>query len=140
MNLATGPSSYDLNLTVSDTNPHVSTPRALGDARIVSFQLCAGPGSGGTLDGAWLIEVSNDYAPDKDVSMGKNANAGKWTDVTAGFKKLDGTALAAVAHGTAATQNQFVQCAPLGAKWIRETFTASAGTGPVTAAPAGGNY
>lgn len=136
MDIQTGPSPYVLNLTVSDTAAHVSTLTWLGGRRIVSLQLV----TGGTLDGAWKVEVSNDYAADKDVTMGQNVNAGNWTDVTAGFKKLDGTALAAVAHATAATQNQFVQCAPIGGKQLRVTFTGSAGTGPVTASPAGGDY
>lgn len=136
MDIQTGPSPYVLNLTISDTAAHVSSLIWLGGRRIVSFQLV----TGGTLDGAWKVEVSNDYAADKDVSMGQNVNAGAWTDVTAGFKKLDGTALAAVAHGTAATQNQFVQCAPIGGKWARVTFTGSLGVGTATVSPAGGDY
>lgn len=135
MNVATGPSPYDLNLTVNDTAAHVSIIRQLLGVRILSLQLVAG----GTLDGAWKVEISNDYALDKDVSMGQNVNAGTWTDVTAGFKKLDGTAIGAVVHATA-TANQFVQCAPLGGKFYRVTFTASAGTGQVTVSPAGGSY
>lgn len=136
MDIRTGPSPYILNLTISDTAAHVSALESLLGRRIVGLQLV----TGGTLDGAWKVEVSNDYAGDKDSSMGQNVNAGNWTDVTAGFKKLDGTALAAVAHGTPATQNQFVQCAPIGAKQIRVTFTGSGGAGVATCSPAGGDY
>jgi hypothetical protein len=135
-NLATG-SPYDVPFqAIAGVTPIVGIVRQVGNNRIIAYQLF----TDGTVDGAWKIEVSNDFALDAHVSMGNVPTPGLWTDVTVGFKKLDGTALAAVVHGTPATQNQFVQCAPIGARVVRVTFTPSAGAGNVRAACAGGSY
>lgn len=131
--LGQGIACYVLNIaSVADTSAHVSTITWLQHARIVSYQLVAN----GTLDGAWKIEVSNDYSGAGGSAMGQAPNTGTWTDITSAFSP----AIAAVAHGTAATQNQYIQCNPLGARAIRATFTGSAGTGAVQAIIAGGEY
>jgi hypothetical protein len=120
------------------TTPIVSIETQLGDRRIISYALEADDAA--TLDGTWLIEASNDFARDADVSMGNLKRPGKWFDVTAAFKRPDGTAVAAVAHGTAATRKQFATWAPASARAVRVTFTPSAGAGPVSVAVGGGSY
>ncbi len=131
-----GIACYVLDIaSVANTVARVSTVTWLQHARICSYVLSAG----GTLDGAWTIEVSNDYSGAGGSAMGQAPTAGTWIDVTTGFKKLDGTALAAVVHSTASA-NQYVQAAPVGARAVRVTFTATTGTGAVRAAVAGGEY
>lgn len=122
-----------LNLAISDTAAHVSRPVAIRRIRAVSLQLIAG----GTLAGSWKIEASNDY---RENAQGQAEVAGTWSDVTAMFKRPDGTAIAAVVDGTAATETQFAWCAPLVAGSFRVTFTASAGSGTAQATNAGGEY
>jgi hypothetical protein len=118
--------------------PQVSPyPVDLEHSRAVSLILVA---KNGSIDGAWLIEASNDYAPG-DVRQ--RTTPGTWVDVTALFKRPDGTAIAAVAHGTAATTAQYAQAALLAARCIRATFTGSAGgdaTTVIQAILAGGEY
>lgn len=120
-----GSDAVILNIaSVADTNPHVSTVVGLGQFDLAGLQLI----TGGTLDGAWKIEVSNDWTPGATAAnegQPNNASA-HWTDITTAFAP----AIAAVAHGTAATQNQAVQ-ATLGFRHMRVTFTGSAGTGAV---------
>lgn len=84
------------------------------------------------LDGAWKIEVSNNYNATEEY--GQTPNAGNWHDITAAFVTAAGAAIAAVAHGTAATYSQYVQCGVAAwhgivARHLRVTFTPSAGTG-----------
>lgn len=136
MQLGQGTTCYLLDATVSDTAAHVGRVVNLAQhhAHIASFVLVAN----GTLDGAWLIEGSNDYASGGE--QGQPATAGTWVDITALFKQASGSAIAAVAHGTPATQKQFAQAAPLGCRAVRVTFTGSAGTGAVQIIIAGGEY
>lgn len=120
------------------TTPIVSVETQLGGRRIVSFGLIAD--NAANLDGTWLIEGSNDFARNVDVSMGNKQTTGEWFDITALFRRPDGTAIAAVAHGTAATRRQYAQAAPVGCRAVRVTFTPSAGAGPVSACIGGGSY
>jgi hypothetical protein len=130
--LGQGATCYVLNQTVSNTTPVVSSVTFLQHARILSYQLIANS----SLDGSWKIEVSNDYSGAGGGADGQPPNAGTWTDITSAFSP----SIATVAHGTAATQNQYVQCNPLGARCVRVTFTATAGSGTVQAIVAGGEY
>lgn len=135
--LGQGSSCYVLNLaSVSDTAAHVSTVTFLQHARIVSYILVAN----GTLDGAWKVEGCNDYSGAGGSADMQPPTAGTWVDITSGFKTLGGAALAAVVHGTAATQAQAVQSWPVGFRVIRVTFTATTGTGAVQAIIAGGEF
>lgn len=115
--------------------PIVGIETQIGN-RAISYVLL----TDGTVDGAWLIEASNDFARDMHVSMGNNANLGTWVDVTALFKRPDGTAIAVVAHASAPTQKQYAQCPVLASRVVRATFIPSAGAGNVSAAGAGGSY
>lgn len=118
--------------TVADTTPVVSTVLDLADKDNLGLQLIAdGGGGAGGIDGAWKIEVSNNYAPGGTGSpSGQVPSTARWIDITASALWVD--AVAAVAHGTAATRNQYVQPKyPVGARSLRVTFTASTGTGSV---------
>lgn len=126
--------------TSVSTTPIVSQPVWLRHARAASLVLRAGPGSGGTLDGAWLIEGSNDYNGAGQTEAGQAPNTGTWVDITALFKQPSGSAIAAVAHGTAASQIQFAQAPVLACRVMRVTFTPSAGADTVQAAISGGEY
>lgn len=131
-----GQACYVINETVADTDPRVSKVSILDHSRIVSYVLVAN----GTLDGAWLIEGCNDYSAAGGSAWGQPPTVGTWINITALFKRADGTAIAAVAHGTAATQTQGAQAAPVGYRAVRATFTASTGTGTVQAIVGGGAY
>lgn len=124
---------YVLNLAISDTAAHTSRAVLIRRIRAVSLQLVGG----GTLAGAWKIEASNDYV---ENAQGNVEVAGTWSDVTALFKRADGTAIAAVVDGNAATETQMAQAAPFVAGAFRVTFTASAGSGTATVANAGGEF
>lgn len=128
--------------TSVSTTAIVSKLTWLRHARAVSLVLQAGPGTGGTLDGAWLIEGSNDFngAGQTDAGQAPTAGAEKWVDITAMFKTPSGGAIAAVAHGTAASQLQFAQANVLACRVMRVTFTPSAGADTVMAAVSGGEY
>jgi hypothetical protein len=113
------------------TTPVVSDAMGLlliDDVSLALLVTSAGP----DLDGAWKIEVSNNYNATEEY--GQTPNAGAWFDVTAAFVDKSGTAVAAVAHGTPATYSQYVQCGVtawkgIAARHLRVTFTPSAGTG-----------
>lgn len=137
-NLGTGSPYVIAPQTSVGVAPIVGIETQVGNNRILSYVLEAD--NVVNLDGAWKIEVSNDFARDADVSMGNLKRPGKWVDCTAQFKQPDGTAIAAVAHGTAASRLQYVQAAPVGGRVYRVTFTPSAGAGPVSAAVGGGSY
>jgi hypothetical protein len=137
-NLGTGNPYVIQPQTSVGTTPIVGIETQVGNNRILSYVLSADDAA--DLDGTWKIEVSNDFARDADVSMGNSQRPGRWIDCTAQFKQPDGTAIAAVAHGTAATRNQYVQAAPVGGRVYRVTFTPTAGAGPVSAAVCGGSY
>lgn len=94
----------------------------------------------GTLAGAWIIEVSNDFSPEGGGENGQppSAHTETWTDITAAFDSP--AAIAAVVAATASTRNQFVQAAPLAARCIRATFTATSGAGVAKVIVAGGSY
>lgn len=133
--LGQGQRCYLLSTTgTTGTTPVVSKNEGLAGARIVSFVLVAN----GTLDGAWKVEVSNDVTgPGTGITeLGQPATAGVWVDITAAFVP----AIVAVAHGTVATQTQYIQCNPLGARAVRVTFTPTAGTGNVQVIVGGGEY
>ncbi len=97
-----------------------------------------------TVDGTWKIEVSNDLSGAGNSAAGQAPTTGTWTDVTSGFKQLDdSTAIATVAHGTAATKNQYVQPAsgaPLSARAVRVTFTPTGGKGSAKVLIGGGEF
>lgn len=77
----------------------------------------------GTVDGAWAILGSN--KTDCDVNGDTEAS-----DITAAFEIAAGTAIATVAHGTAATQSQGVQPpSPLAFAGIAARFTPTGGAG-----------
>jgi hypothetical protein len=113
------------------TTPIVSNPIGcllIADVSLMLLCTSAGP----DLDGAWKIEVSNNYNASEEY--GATPNAGNWVDVTAAFVVAAGTAVVAVAHGTAATYSQYVQCGvtqwkSFAGRHLRVTFTPSAGTG-----------
>ena len=102
----------------------------------------------GTLDGAWLIEASNDYVGPKQASNFGDPTLGRehWTNVTTMFTipgVPGGTASAAIAvvsHLTASTTNQLAQAAVLTCRKLRITFTATAGSGRALALISAGNY
>lgn len=77
------------------------------------------------LEGAWTIEVSNNYTPAGNGSYGQPPEQGTWTDITSSFEPT-------ISAVTAAS-NQWAQ-ADLGFRAIRVTFTpsGSAGEGDVT--------
>jgi hypothetical protein len=84
------------------------------------------------LNGAWKIEVSNNYNAAEEY--GATPNPGTWHDITAAFVTAAGAAIAAVAAATAATYSQYVQLGvtqwhSFAGRHIRVTFTPSAGTG-----------
>lgn len=123
-NLIDAPQTVENFGTVSDTNPHVQAdPLVLGHTTFVGIQLT----TTGTLTGgaatAWVIEGSNDFAPNGD--MGQLPNAGTWVNVTAYFTP----ALVAVLTGGS---KQYVQ-AQMACRALRVTFTATGGTGNATA-------
>ena len=100
----------------------------IADVSLSLLVTSAGP----DLDGAWKIEVANNYNASEEY--GATPNAGTWHDVTAAFVTAAGAAIAAVAHGTAATYAQYVQCGvaawhSFAGRHLRVTFTPSAGTG-----------
>ena len=114
------------------TTPVVSNPFGsaglIDDVSLSLLVTSAGP----DLDGAWKIEVSNNYNATEEYAQ--TPNAGTWHDVTAAFVTAAGAAIAAVAHGTAATYAQYVQCGvaawhSFAGRHLRVTFTPSAGTG-----------
>jgi hypothetical protein len=131
-NLGTGTPYVISKQAIVGTTPIVGIETQVGNNRIVSYVLI----TDSTVDGAWKIEVSNDFARDKDVSMGNNVNLGNWVDITSAFVP----AIVAVAHGTVATQKQYAQLNPIGSRVVRVTFTPSAGAGNVSAAISGGSY
>lgn len=113
-------------LAISDTAAHVlgKQPTDMRHMDKIGGQFVTDVGVTPAVDGAWKVEVSNDFVPDGSSSYGASSAAGTWTDVTALFLP----ALVAVAHGTAATRNQFSQ-AEVRCRAVRFTFTATAGTG-----------
>lgn len=127
-----GTSCYVMPLaTVADTAAHVSTVVDLSGVDTFVAQLIAGGGAA-TLDGAWKVEISNDYTPGQagGAADGQRDTTATWTTITASALWVD--AVAAVAHGTAASTNQFL--APkyaLGARAIRFTFTGTTGSATV---------
>lgn len=91
----------------------------------------------GTLDGAWTIEVSNNYSPEGGT-FGQAPTEGTetWTDITTAFSPT----IAAVDHTSSATRNQFVQAAPMAGRVLRCTFKATTGSGKVKVLVGGGSY
>jgi hypothetical protein len=106
-------------VTISDTAAHVVLPDQdlMVDPKQpnvnVGLQLSTKTGS--TLAGSWKIEVSN------DSHLGLTANA-QWSDITSAFTPT----IAAVLSGAS---SQYVQCAPIYARAIRASFTATSGSG-----------
>jgi hypothetical protein len=98
---------------------------------VVGLQLQAGGGAA-TLDGAWTISVSNDYTPTQTgAAYGQATNTGTWTDITASALWVD--AIAAVAHATASSTNQYMQPKyPIGARHMRIVFTGTTGSATVS--------
>src|SRR5678810_996645 len=83
-----------------------------------------------TMDGEWLIEISNDTTPagmagsyDQDSGVD-----GHWTDITSAFSPT----IQPVVHGDAATLSQYVQ-ATICVRSMRITFTPTTGSGSPTA-------
>ncbi len=118
--------------TVADTAAHVSGVIDLRRYDEIALQLIAGGGAA-TLDGAWKIEVSNDFMANATASpygQAPNAATAHWTDITA--QTIWSATIAAVAHGTASSTNQYVQ-ALIGARAMRITFTGTTGSATVGA-------
>lgn len=99
----------------------------------------------GTLDGDWLIEISNDFAR-AGMGGGSPPTAGDWSPAPQAVIDADGVQqpgmfvpnVKHVQHGVYETQHQFVQAPACFCRAIRVTFKPSAGTGNATAAVAGG--
>ena len=87
-------------------------------------------GSDGTVAGAWLIEVSNNYSAAGPV-LNDAGDAGVWSDVTAMFKLPSGSAIAAVTSG--GSEQYAVPTTFPRARAFRVTFTPTAGAGNVWA-------
>ena len=106
-------------VTISDTAAHVVLPGAdlMTDPRQpnVNVGLQLNTLAASTLAGNWKIEVSND-----SLIGGSN-----WSDITSAFTPT----IAAVVSGAS---SQYVQCAPIYARAIRASFTASSGSGNAT--------
>jgi len=110
--------------TISGTTPIVGIPVPLKGYNILGAQFV----TDGTVDGAWLIEVSNDYQPASPSNMtgyGQAGNAGHWTVIP---NSEFSPTIAAVDHTVTTTQNQPV-LATLPFRCVRFTFTPSAGAG-----------
>lgn len=118
-------------VTVADTAAHIATIIDLRNKDVVALVLLAAGGAA-TLDGAWKIEVSNDYNRPQagGAADGQASTTATWVDITASALWVD--AIAAVAHGTASSTKQYVQPKyPVGARDMRITFTGSAGSATV---------
>lgn len=101
----------------------------LEDFDVASVQLIV---ESGTLTGAWTLDVSNDYA--KANWGGQNDTPGHWTPIV---PAASGTpaypALVAVtAPYPAASGNQYINLAGLGARALRITFTPATNTGVIS--------
>ena len=111
--------------TVADTAAHVSGVSSVKHQEVIGLQLIAGGGLS-TLDGAWKIEVSNDFMADataRHYGQAPNASTAHWTDITASKIWVD--AVAAVAHGTASSTSQYIQpTTGIGWRAMRVTFWA----------------
>jgi hypothetical protein len=120
--------------TVADTAAHVSGVIDCRRWEVIGLQLIAAGGTG-TLDGAWKIEVSNDFMANATAApygQAPNAATAHWTDITASKIWVD--AVAAVAHGTASTTNQYIQpTTGIGWRAMRVTFTGTTGSATVGA-------
>jgi hypothetical protein len=123
-NLIDAPQSVENFGTVNDTAAHVQAdPLILGHTTFVGIQLTTGGTLAGGASTAWIVEGSNDYAPNGD--MGQPPNAGTWVNVTAYFTP----ALVAVLSGGS---KQYIQ-GQFAGRALRVTFTATGGTGNATA-------
>lgn len=120
--------------TVANTTPVVSTIVDLRRFDCFGLVLSAGGGAA-TLDGAWKIEMSNDFTPAAtNASYGQAPNAATaiWVDVTASAMWVD--AIAAVAHATASSTKQAIQPKyGVGFRSMRVTFTGTTGSATVSA-------
>ncbi len=117
--------------TVANTVARVSTELDLSGLDNPSFQLIAGGGLA-TLDGAWKIEVSNDFERTVagNLPFGQIPATAHWTDITASAIWVD--AIAAVTHGGGVTTNQYIQPKyGIGARYLRVTFTGTTGSATV---------
>jgi hypothetical protein len=96
----------------------------LAQADFASLQLTANVGSG-NVQGAWLVEVSNDY------KLGSNNEAGRWTDLTS----ISGAP--SIPAVTGSTSNIGLRLGLFEFLFVRVSFNPSAGAGAVKAVIAG---
>jgi hypothetical protein len=99
-------------LSVSDTAAHSSIAFDLLESEDIGVQLV----TTGTLTGTWKLEASNDGGT-------------TWTDLVASFSPT-------VTQPAGSATAQWPQLLPLVAAQFRVTFTASSGSGTITAAVA----
>jgi hypothetical protein len=112
--------AFSTPLTVSDTNPH-SFQMRIDHVDNVSFVLI----TTGTLAGAWTFQASNDWADDTEFNQ--LIKAGTFVDITTLF-----TTVAAVLSGGSA---RYAQSVGLAARSVQATWTATSGTGTISAFP-----
>ena len=114
---------------ISGTTPIVLDVKDLSHLDGCSFQMVNDTGS--TVTGTWKIEASNNYSSTKVPNLNQNATRFPpiWTDVTAGFKTLGGSA---ITNPSGSAMSQYVQAYPLVAGAVRVTFTPASGAGTIT--------
>jgi len=114
---------------ISGTTPIPLDVRDLSNLDGACLQLINDTGS--TVTGTWKIEASNNWSSLTVPNLNQNATRfpTKWTDITAGFKTLGGSA---ITNPSGSALSQMVQCYPLVAGAIRVTFTPASGAGTIT--------
>lgn len=109
------------------TTTFTTVPVDLTNLDGVGMQLINDANGGNHITGTWKIEVSNNYFDAKAPNLGQGTSRFpvKWTDITSQFSP-------AITNPAGSDLSQYVQAYPLVARWLRVTFTRSAGSGLMT--------